>query len=465
MQDITHTSRAGPVRFARSLALVCVFAPILRARQTFARPTSPSQAGNVLLVIADDVGTDKIGAYREASHPPPTPAIDALAARGVLFRHAYAEPLCSPTRATIMTGRYGFRTLIGEVIPANSRAYSLPFTEVTLPALLGSGPRKVIATALIGKWHLSNGLSGGALAPNLHGFDWFSGTLCNFAAGETFCSYTKTTNGEQTTSTVYATTDQVDDALAWITAAKQPWFCVLSFNAPHAPMHVPPPSLHSCPLAGDPENTPVEHFDAALEALDIELGRLLTSLAPKIVARTNVIVLGDNGTPPRAVAANAEGKVAKGSLFEGGVHVPLIIAGPCVVQPGRECGALVNTVDLFPTIADLFGVNVAESMPDARKIDGMTLMPYILDAAAPPQRHWVFAERFEPNGPGPYTSRSRMLRDERWKLIERDDARDQFFDLQDRALEEPSLLPGDLTPEQRRAYDTLKTQMLTLLHS
>ncbi len=118
---------------------------------------------NVLILVADDLGVNLVGAYAKGADPAPTPNIDALAARGVLFRRAWSNPLCSPTRATIQTGRYSFRTGIGWLIPVLHKGPALDPSKMTLPDLLGS--RAGYATAAFGKWHLGNRSNGGMLSP------------------------------------------------------------------------------------------------------------------------------------------------------------------------------------------------------------------------------------------------------------------------------------------------------------
>ena len=132
-----------------------------------------AQAQNVLVLIADDLGVDGVGAYAEGAAPPPTPNLDALASRGVLFRNAWSNPSCSPSRACLFTGRYSHRTLVGAIIGTGTRG--LRPSEVTLPEVLDLG-ESGYAHALIGKWHLGTQF-GGPRAPNQSGWSHFSGFL------------------------------------------------------------------------------------------------------------------------------------------------------------------------------------------------------------------------------------------------------------------------------------------------
>lgn len=425
-------------------------------------PTPPS---NVLVVVLDDWGADMFA--RSGVHPdaPPTPTLDALADAGVYFTRFYAAPTCSPTRSQILTGRHNFRTQLGEPINHWQNEAALALDEVTIAEVLDNAAPTPVASAAIGKWHLGSLSVGDLDHATLQGFDWFAGTLGNLVFGDTFAQYTKTVNGAVQASSTYVTTDQVDDALARITASPEPWCVYLGFNAPHQPFHAPPSALHTQALAGNPNLTPNAHYKAALEAVDTELGRLLAALPPDVRARTTVIVLGDNGTPNEAITAPSVNNQNKGTLFEGGVNVPLIIAGPTVVQPGRTSDALVHAVDVFPTVADLLRTDVRAGVGDNRPIDGRSLAALLASPSAPPVRTTIFHQRFAPNGPPPYASEAWMVRDARWKLIRRVGQADQLYDLQGVVREGASLDVGALTPEQQAAYDALVLELAAVLGS
>lgn len=431
-----------------------------------ARPGRPAARMNILIIIADDLGVDKVAAYHEHPDPPPTPNIDALASRGVLFRNAYANPVCSPTRATILTGRYGYRYGVGRAINYfRRRLPALPLGEITLPKLLDRGTQGAYAHAAIGKWHLGSRDVGDERNPLLHGFEHFSGTLGNFRAGHSsYFSWMKTVDGEGRRHERYATSDQVDDAVARIDAMPQPWFLWLAFNAPHSPMHAPPAELHSYELSGNPASTSVEHYHAAVEAMDTEIGRLLDSIDAAVLENTLIVFVGDNGTPTGLATPPFDRQRAKNTVYEGGVNVPLIVAGPPVSRPGSECGGLINTTDLFATVAEAAGFDPADAMPDTRPLDSISIFPYLRDPTRASLRRWVYAEWFSPNGPFLRRTYRRMLRDERWKLIERDEdppRSDEFYDLEGRFREGDDLLRGEMTDEQRRAYQRLKHIMET----
>jgi arylsulfatase A-like enzyme len=422
-----------------------------------------ANATNVLLIVADDLGVDMLGAWGVHPDVPPTPNIDALIAQGVLFERAYTAPSCSPTRAAVLTGRLGFHTGLGKPIDQWLPEHALELDERTLPEVLSAGSASPIHNGAIGKWHLGSESFGGADHPNLQGFEWFEGTLGNLFFGDTYFQYTKVTNGVASTSTTYATTEQVDDALARIDAMPQPWFLYLCFNAPHDPLHVPPAALHTYNLSGLPEDTPHEHHCAAVQALDTELGRLFAGIDPAVLANTTVVFMGDNGSPNQVVTPPSVSGQCKGTLYEGGVRVPLVIAGKNVDAVGQRCSALVESVDLFPTIVELMGANLAQGLGDGRPIEGLSLAPYLADAAHPPMREYVVAERFSPNGYPPYNSYTAMVRDVRWKLLRRDNQLDALYDMQGLDFEGANLNDGDLTQEETDALLRLQAALSAAL--
>jgi arylsulfatase A-like enzyme len=357
---------------------------------------APLQAAsrNVVLLIADDFGIDAAGFYPTSVRrpttppPPPTPNLAALAQRGVLFTRAWADPWCSPTRATILTGRYGFRTGIGRANTSNLPPLSVD--EFSLPEAFAARSDLGHVVASFGKWHLSSGEDD----PNQHGWPYYAGSHPDLGKLPSYFSWPKTVNGITTTSTTYATTDTVDEALGVIARAKSenmPYVLWVAFNAPHDPHHKPPNELHSRDALPEPFDPALRraYFEAMVEAMDTEIGRLLKAVD---LARTTVIFLGDNGTSPEVTAKPYQSLKAKGTTYQGGVHVPLLVAGAGVVSPGRTASALVNTVDLFPTILRLAGIDPSAVVPDGTKTDGVSLMPYIGNRAHPNPRRWAYAE-------------------------------------------------------------------------
>jgi arylsulfatase A-like enzyme len=406
------------------------------------------------VLLLDDVGVDKVAAYGEHPDAGPTPVLDTLARHGALFRNAWATPVCSPARATLLTGRQPFRHGVGETIGAGDPP--LADAEVALPeALAPAGYR----TAALGKWHLA--------PPDVDdpwghpitwgGFERHIGTRQNigdyfeWVRGDTDAS-----GSVQQVVTTYATTQIVDDALDVIEGfGGQPWLLWVAFHAPHKPLHVPPAALHT---QGTPDD-PVEQYRAMLEAVDSEIGRLLASLRPAVLQRTYVFVLGDNGTYAAAITPPfGLGGGHKGTVREEGVNVPFVVVGPDV-EPG-ERPALVHIADLFPTVLELAGL----PLPPV-ELDGLSLVRVLRSRTrASPHEH-VFTQRFQPNGVGlPRTLHLRAARDRRYKLIyEKVPGQPLFralFDLADDPFELSNLLAAPaLGPGQQQAYDELAAYM------
>lgn len=414
---------------------------------------------NVLLVIADDFGVDQSPCHAVGRGFAPMPTLRALCARGVVFNQAWAAPTCSPTRAAILTGRHGFRTGVGAQIVGNSSA-ALPLAERTLPAVIQGAAPNSRAAACVGKWHLSNAMNGGAAHPAMAGFGHFAGMLTGQLPD--YSSWPRTVDGVTATSTRYATSAQVDDALAWLAAQRGPWLLWLAFNAPHSPFHLPPRDLHDYDrLEGLPlPQRPVEHYRAMLQALDTELARLFAAIPADSLARTWVVFVGDNGTPRMVVGDPIPPMHAKDTLYQGGVHVPLVIAGPGVVSGGRSVEALVHVVDLFPTILGWAGVEVTAARPDGR-IDGVSLAPYLLGADAPPQRRWVYTELFDHSAPSAQDGRA--IRDEAFKLIRFENGRTELYDLRTDPQEARNLLGAPLSAEAATHQASLDAAMSALL--
>lgn len=407
---------------------------------------------NILLIIADDVGADASFLYNSTNNGaklPPTPNIASLVTNGVVFANAYANPVCSPTRACLITGRYSFRTGIGDAIGGASSP-QLSATEITLPeAMNASG--KGYHQSQFGKWHLA--LPNNSPL-NVGGWTNFSGVIQG--AVNSYTNWTKVVNGSATAGvTNYVTSDVVNDAIAWIQArGTNPWFAWVAFNAGHSPLHKPPTNLapHYASLPGtqfDINNNPANYFDAMIEAMDTEIGRLLAA-----VDRTNtqIIFLGDNGSTPSTLQSPYPAGRGKSTLYEGGIKVPLIISGPAVVNPNRTNFTLVHAVDLFATILELAGTSVAATVPTSVTIDSRSVVPALQGQTDTSRRIYVdlFGDNLLNGADG------RCLRDARYKLIQWNAGTNGFFDLQTDPYEKTNLLATTLTSEQQQYFDRLR---------
>ena len=415
--------------------------------------------GNLLLILLDDVGIDNIGLYGVGADPPATPNIDALAASGVRFTDAWALPECSPTRASLLTGRYPRRHGIGSVIPHHGLDV-LSNTEVTLPEVLQTAPVPY-TSALVGKWHLAPLYAWWLHHPAEQGFAVHAGSMDNLqtrlqpwvSVPEPLGYYywEKNTDGELSWSTTYATTDTTDDALAQMADLPEPWFLYVSYNAAHQPWDLPPPSLYDG--SADDE---IEAFDASIVAADAEIGRLLSGMDPDLEGRTTVVLLADNGTPLQVIEPPVDPWQIKGSCLEGGFRVPMIVSGPLVAEPGSTSGAMVHVVDVLPTAAAIAGA----ILDDGVVRDGISFLPYLHRPDQASAREVLWGEKFRPNGPGPYDDECRTVRDETHQLVLLPEA-ELLFRRGPGPLDETEVLyAGELDPDDAEALDRLRAALV-----
>jgi len=305
---------------------------------------------NIILLIADDMGLDATPGYAIGNIKPKMPNLEKLMNRGVRFTNTWSNPVCTPTRSTIITGKYGIRTGVLNVRD------QLPPTEKSIQQYLAEKSTGY-QSAIIGKWHLGRGNSN----PDNFGLDYYAGILSGGVRD--YYNWSLFENGAETQRTEYATTKLTDLAIDWVKNQEDPWFLWLAYNAPHRPFHLPPSDLHS---QGDlPDNpaainaNPQPYYLAAIEAMDTEIGRLLGSLSPEELKNTVIIFVGDNGSP-RRVAQGYPNIRAKGTMYQGGINVPMIVSGKNVPRFGETETALISTTDLFATIAEIAGVDSNE---------------------------------------------------------------------------------------------------------
>ena len=307
---------------------------------------------NILLVIADDVSKDATPNYTEGSTKANMPNLESLMSSGITFDNTWAYSVCSPTRASIITGKYGIKTGVLEV------GGPITISEATLQKYINDNTNDAYATAIIGKWHLSNN----AADPITMGIDYFAGIL-NGGIPD-YNSWSLVENGVNSTSKEYATTKLTDLAIDWVGSQTKPWFLWMAYNAPHTPFHLAPTNLHSQGnLATDEASinaNPLPYYLSALEAMDTEMGRLLNSLTTEERANTIIIFIGDNGTPNKVAQSPYSRLTVKGSLYQGGINVPMVVSGIGVTRMGVRESALINSTDIYTTIGNIAGVSITE---------------------------------------------------------------------------------------------------------
>lgn len=434
------------------LLLICFFTLNMQAQR------------NVILIIADDLGTDYFGFNEDHVDTVDVPNIRKLLSKGVRFKNLMSNPVCSSTRTTILTGRYSFRTGVGGIVGGTGGSNQIDTSEMTIPKLLKMF-NPAIAKADIGKWHLNQPNPAINLqAPLILGYDHFEGPFIGQLPSYT--NWTKYTNGISSTVTNYATTENVNNAVSWLKSISpsNPFFLWLAFNAPHEPLHLPPAGLHSyTSLNGTPANInaqPKEYFKAMTQAMDHEMGRLFDSLqAMNKLDSTDIIFIGDNGNTQRtAQIANLD--KAKGTVYQYGVHVPMIISGPSVSNPGRSSEILVNTTDIFATILELMGhTSWSNQIPLNKPVDSKSIMPIIKNQNTT-IRPWSFAEIFKITSD---SSDGKAMRNMDYKLIKFDYGAEEFYNLALDPSENTNLLTTTLTSTDNTNYYYLCNEMNTLL--
>ena len=385
-----------------------------------------AQRPNVLLIIADDLGAEATSVYPNLvgdSGAVSVPNIEALAQNGLVFDNAWASPACSMTRGTIVSGLYGYRTgvtSVGAVLPTD--------TVTVFDRITAESPS--YSQAFFGKYHLgggnldpkANGAFPGAASILQHvrdiGVPYFKGILGGGLV-DYFSWNIYDSNGPAVPTTTYATTGLTNLAIDYIHNQAQakpndPWFIYQAFNAPHAangannPYEVPPPELHQVDLSsvGNPKpgtyvtNIPV--YKANIQALDTEIGRLLKEVD---LEKTVVIFIGDNGTPGPVKDTGSKIRGSKGSAYEGGVRVPLIVAGAGVTRHGRTDDLVVST-DLYATVLSLTGIDVGHVN------NSYSLKPLLSDKTGTSGRTFSFSETSSGT-----SNRFYGLKDKRFKLV------------------------------------------------
>lgn len=380
-------------RRSASAALIMVLLAVLVA--AVAQPAlAADRPPNIVYIVADDLGWKDVGYHGSDIK---TPAIDKLAATGARLEQFYAQPMCTPTRAALMTGRYPFRYGLQTLVIPSGHTYGLPLDERLLPqALKDAG----YDTAIIGKWHL--GHADPKFWPRQRGFDYQYGPLIgeiDYFTHEQHHVLDWYRNNKAVREAGYSTTLLGDDAVKYIDARDpgKPFFLYLTFNAPHTPYQAPQKYLDRYAHIADPSR---RAYAGSITAMDDEIGRVISALDRKnLLANTLVVFQSDNGGTRNAMFAgegdmskivipcdNGPYRDGKGSLYEGGTRVPAIVAWPGHVKAGSTVEGMIHVVDMFPTLLAVAGGTQDPGKP----LDGLNVWPTISEARPSPRTEVVY---------------------------------------------------------------------------
>jgi arylsulfatase A-like enzyme len=434
---VTHPQESGAGTRAPALALAALaaLAPTVPAQEAGSGRAAP----DVYVLVLDDLADTDLDLI-------PTPHIDRLAARGTRFRRAYAMPMCGPSRHALMFAEYRTEQ---HTFGCEREQTAVPLDQLSLPGALAAAGYE---TMLFGKWNVGGNAKGPKeMTPLYFGFEhWRAGIYSNVAApkceGTGYYDWRRIDDGVVTHSEEYVLA-AIDRAVAGWQAQEsaRPRFAYVGFQSPHGPWAVPPPEVLSDDIEiptpavkpGTDEPPPIRDrqlYELALRAADEVIGRILERAGPEAL----IVLVGDNGTPSKGRRPRQARSQLKGTVYEDGIRVPLIVAGPGV-GAGVETGALVHLVDVLPTLLELLGPGV----PADARIDGVSFHEVLSDPSARPRDHVYSGIARNPNsGKG-----EEAVVTARWKLRVVAGKRETFHSLSADPREERPLVAREVPPD------------------
>ena len=366
---------------------------------------------NIVYIVADDLGWKDVGYHGSDIK---TPNIDQRAASGVRLEQYYAQPMCTPTRAALMTGRYPFRYGLQTLVIPSGHTYGLPTDEWLLPQALKEAG---YYTAIVGKWHL--GHADRKYWPRQRGFDYQYGPLIgelDYFSHQQHGVVDWYRDNKLVKEAGYTTTLLGNDAVKLIHShdPATPLFLYLTFNAPHTPYQATQEYLDKYKNIADPSR---RAYAGSITAMDDQIGRVLEALGKKGMRENTIIVFqSDNGGTRNAMFAgegdmskvvipcdNGPYREGKGALYEGGTRVPALVNWPGHVKAGSTVDGMMHVVDMYPTLAGLAGAQLGKNKP----LDGMDMWATISEGKPSPRTEVVY--NLEPFRAG--------IRQGDWKLV------------------------------------------------
>lgn len=414
----------------------------LQAQKSQARP-------NVLVILVDDLGYGDLSSYGATDLK--SPHIDALLKRGMKFNNFYANcPVCSPTRAALLTGRYQDMVGVPGVIrthPQNSWGY-LVRSAVTLADVFQEAGYH---TGIVGKWHL--GLEAPNV-PNQRGFDFFRGFLGDmmddyYHHRRHDVNYMRF-NEQQVDPKGHATdlfTEWTCDFLKQQAQTEQPFFLYLAYNAPHTPIQPPADWLEKVKQREAGIDPARAKLVALIEHLDAGIGEVVKTLDETgLSENTLVIFSSDNGGQLSAGANNGDLRDGKQSMYEGGLKVPTGVVWKGHISPNEETDFMAMSMDLFPTVCEAAGIKVPAGL------DSVSILPTLEGKTQTPLRkHWFFRRREGGNRYGGKTIEA--VRSGDWKLLQNS----PFAPLELYNLKTDPLEKENLAEKNRKKFNELST--------
>lgn len=433
-------------------------------------PTKP----NIVFIMADDLGWGELGCYGNTFNE--TPNLDKMAADGIRFTQAYAAaPLCSPTRASIMTGQVPARVGITDFLPGETERFLDPAKYVTVnEALATAGYR----TAIVGKWHLETNFKDPKGDPKQNGFQEVIGSETKYIAdGDYFFPYDKISTFSEGRENEYLTDRQFAEGAKFIERnKKQPFFLYLSLYSVHTLLEAPESTVAKFKQKFDTKygaGTAEKFFEtnnarhesnhkdnpylaAMLEHIDAGVGRIVETLKKNgLDKNTLVVFFSDNGGAGK-VANNGHLRAGKTWLYEGGIRECLVMKWPGQIKPGTETDAVVSSIDFYPTFLQMAGVKPSKE----HIVDGQSILPLLTKGTSPKREalYWHY-----PSETGKWVPRmASAVRKGDYKLLEfYVDGRLELYDLKNDAGEKNNLASSnpEKVKELKKMLDQWKKEV------
>lgn len=384
---------------ARSRFLIIVFlgAASLAMSQSFALDGPASEKPNIVFLLADDLGFKDVG-YQGGTIK--TPSIDKLAAQGTRFDQFYVQPVCSPTRSSLMTGRYPSRYGLQVGVVRPWARHGLPLAERTLAQALKEAG---YTTAICGKWHL--GHLDHSYLPTARGFDHqyghYNGALDYFThIRDKGLDWNR--DDKPLRETGYTTTLIGDESVRLIAQhdVSRPLFLYVPFNAPHSPFQAPQSYLD---MYKHIEKRNKRAFAAMVTCMDDAIGKIVAALDQRDMRRNTLIFFCSDNGGMNMVSDNGSLRGEKGLLYEGGIRVPALAAWPGVLKAGAVVKGPFHMVDMYPTLVKLAGGSLEQPLP----LDGQDAWPAMAGGRPTPHREMLLN----------ITPHSGAIRQGDWKLV------------------------------------------------